>query len=423
MNKKTQKINFKLIILKIFLCILLISILSYFFIKIVDLIKQPTDVFMVENGSLSYEEQAIGYVLRDEETLKGENYKNGMVMIKSDGERVAIHEQVFRYYSNGEESVSNKIKELDTKIEEAIGNQEDAYSGDILLINNQIEKVLNKMYKENDIQKIKESKNEIDAYISKKAEIIGENSATGSYINDLLTERNELAKSLEKNSEIIETPISGVISYRVDGYEELLEVDNFEYLNKDLLNSLEAKTGSIIPISTECGKIVNNFKCYIATSMKTEKAMEANVNDKVTLRISNGSELDAKIVYTKEEEKSKILVFEITKEVEELINYRKISFDIIWWNFEGFKISNNAIIEKDDQTYVIKNRAGYLDTILIKVLRQNDTFSIVENYTKEELEQKGFNSNEIKNMVSINLYDEILLNPTIQQWNFKISSD
>lgn len=419
MSKKTQKNNIKLIVWKIFICIITIAIIGYFFLKIIDLIKQPTDIFMVENGFLSYEEQATGYVLREEEILKGENYKNGMVMIKADGEKVAINEQVFRYYSNGEESVTNKIKELDSQIEEAIGNQEEIFYGDILLINNQIELVLNKIYKENDVQKIKECKNQIDEYIAKKAEIIGENSQEGSYISDLLEERNNLSASLEKNSEIIESTSSGIISYRVDGYEDVLSVDNFDYLNNELLNGLEAKTGSIIPISSECGKVVNNFKCYIATSMKTENALEAKVGDKVTLRISNGNEIDAKIVYTKEEDKSKILVFEITRDVEELVNYRKISFDIIWWNFEGFKISNNAIIEKDGFNYVIRNRAGYLDTILIKVLRQNDTFSIVESYTKEELEEMGYNSEEINNMVDINLYDEILLSPTLQQWDFK----
>mgnify|MGYP003440871599 CR=1 FL=1 len=38
------------------------------------------------------------------------------------------------------------------------------------------------------------------------------------------------------------------------------------------------------------GKIVNNFKSYIATVLKSEKALEAEVGDKVTLRLSNSND-------------------------------------------------------------------------------------------------------------------------------------
>ena len=73
-------------------------------------------------------------------------------------------------------------------------------------------------------------------------------------------------------------------------------------------------------------KIVNNFKAYIATIMKSEKALEARVGDKVTLRLSNSNEISAEIIYIVEESNEEvILVFEITRDVEELVKYRKIA--------------------------------------------------------------------------------------------------
>ena len=44
----------------------------------------------------------------------------------------------------------------------------------------------------------------------------------------------------------------------------------------------------------------------------------------------------------------------------------------------------------------------------IKIKRQNDKYAIVENYTREELENLGYSNEEIKARSTLSLYDEIL---------------
>ena len=102
-------------------------------------------------------------------------------------------------------------------------------------------------------------------------------------------------------------------------------------------------------------------------------------------------------------------MFKIEENVSELLTYRKISFDVIWWKYTGWKISNSCIVEEKGQTYVESNIAGFVEKIPIKVLRQNDTYSIVENYTEKELEELGYTEYEIDKMDKIKLYDEIIL--------------
>ena len=132
--------------------------------------------------------------------------------------------------------------------------------------------------------------------------------------------------------------------------------------------------------------------------------------DEVMLRLPSSKEVLAKIVYVVEEENNKrVLVFNITQDVEELIEYREIFVDIIWWSYKGLKVSNSAISEEKDISYVQKSKAGYIEKIYVKVLRQNDTYSIVQNYTDEELRQLGVDEEYIKNRKELNLYDEILL--------------
>lgn len=131
--------------------------------------------------------------------------------------------------------------------------------------------------------------------------------------------------------------------------------------------------------------------------------------DSVTIRLSNSTEIPSIIDYIVEEGDTRIIVFKIKQDVEKLIEYRKISFEIVWWNFSGWKISNQAIKEENDLSYVYRKKAGYTEKILVKILRQNDTYSIVENYTKDELEELGFSNEEIEDMQEIKIYDEILI--------------
>ena len=49
----------------------------------------------------------------------GENYKNGLVEIKAEGAKTSKGENVFRYYSDNEESLKEKISKLDIEIRES----------------------------------------------------------------------------------------------------------------------------------------------------------------------------------------------------------------------------------------------------------------------------------------------------------------
>ncbi len=379
------------------------------------ILKQPNDIFIVEKGSISYEEGTEAYILRDETVLQGENYKNGMVQIASENERVAKGEKVFRYYSDGEEDLIEQISELDTKINEAIANsglKSLSSASDIVNLESQIESNLENMYRINEIQKIQEYKKKIENFMSKKAQISGEASPEGSEVKNLIEKRSALERTVYSSSELITTDRAGLVSYKVDGLEEILKVDDFNYLNKELLDSFDLKVGAVIPQSAEKGKIVNNYECYIAVCMNTERALSAKEGEKVSIRLSNTDEVSAEIVYTSESDNNgRILVFKIKDDVEKIIEYRKISLDIIWWKYTGFKVSNDAILKDGDKTYIERSKAGYTDKILVKVERQNETYSIVKNYTNDELIELGYTEEEVSDMknLKLKLYDEIIL--------------
>lgn len=410
MKEEKRKLNYKKYITFL---ILVAIILIYVIYMVYNLAIKPTNTFIVENGTLSLEEAVQGYIIREEAVLKGQNYKNGLLQIKTEGEKVAKGEAIFRYYKQGEEEIVKKINELDVKIQEAWKKEEDILLPDVKLLEQQIDVKIDEMFKINDLQKVKEYKKDLNSAITKKAKIAGEQSPAGSYLKKLVEERNTYENQLNSGIEYVTAEKSGIVSYRVDGLEELLTPSNFGALSKKTLEELNLKTGQIVATSEESAKTINNFTCYIACILKHEnlEQKEAEVGDKITLRLSNTKELQAEIVYvSSENENEDLVVFEAKKYVEELINYRKISLDVIWWNTNGWKVPNQAIKQDENELdYVIKKSVGYTDRIYIKVLKKGEQYSIIENYTREEFIDLGFSEKEADYRKRISLFDELEL--------------
>ena len=86
---------------------------------------------------------------------------------------------------------------------------------------------------------------------------------------------------------------------------------------------------------------------------------------------------------------------------------------MIWWSETGLKVPNQAIVKENDLAYVVRNRAGYLNKLLVKVKREGEKYSIVEPYDAEELKELGFSNEEIIEYRKITLYDEVIINPDL----------
>lgn len=409
-KSKRKKHGYNKIILTI-ISILMISFIIFILYYVGKLIIKPNDVVVVKNGEVYSEESSTGYIIRDE-ILIPENSEKQLVQIKTEGEKVAKGEVIYRYNTTEEKQLNEQIKELTNEIQKALEGQTDLFSSDIKALENQIENKLNRIDKKNNIQNIKEFKNDISTYINKKAKIAGTLSRTGTYINSLIEQKEALEEQVRTKSEYVYAPESGIISYRIDELEEKFTNNDFEYITQDFLNDLNLKTGQVVNSSNNKGKIVNNYKCYIATVLESEEAQNIKLNKTVRLRLSNENIVKAEIIHKRNESGNKtIIVFEINDNVENLIEYRKISIDVIWWEIEGLKIPKSAIYYNDGLAYIVRNRAGYLDKILVKIVEENDDYCIVNNYETEELKQLGLSTDEISIHKKVNLYDEIVINP------------
>lgn len=299
-NQNNKKINnVKLIITLIIASILIICALY----NIIELFINPSDTFMIDNGKISVSEDVTGYIIREEQVFQGNNYKNGIAQIKSEGQRIAKGEHIFRYYSNNEEKLIKKIADLDLQIQDAMEENNKIYSSDITTIEKNIENKLKDISNINRTSDINETKKNINELLTKKAKMVGELSPSGSYIKKLISQRSQYESELNAGSEYVNATISGSVSYKVDGLEEKLTVENIGNLTKEDLEKIDIKTGQIVPTSNESAKIVNNYYCYITCILKSEEAKNAQIDDKVKIILATGKEINATIQYISEQEK------------------------------------------------------------------------------------------------------------------------
>lgn len=407
-NKKVKEIK------NVILLALIICLIIYIIYELVELISSPTEAVLVRKGEVSKEESAFGYIIREEEIITNQSAGENIEKLKAEGEKVSKGEAILKYYTVEKELIAQEISETEAEIQQALESQNEIFSSDIKALDAQIEDKLYSISNKNNVQELKENKTDINSYITKKAKITGDLSPAGSYIKDLILKKNELEESLLEGSQSIYASTSGIISYRIDDLENVLKTTNLESITKEMLNKLDLKPGKVISTSNQRVKLVNNFYCLIATQSSSNETKNAKVGDKVNIKLSTGDEVKATIEHINDEENSRILIFRIIQNVEQLVSFRKISMDIIWWSASGLKIPNSSIIYKEGLSYILKKENNKDKEVLVKIIKENDEYSIVKNYNTDELVELGFDEETIRNLNKIEEYDNIIINPNIK---------
>lgn len=363
-------------------------------------------------GKLSDEEQVDGIIIRSEEVL---NIEKGQKIqkIKENNEKVSKNEIVAKVSTQNEQDIMKKIEEVNKKIEQALSeNQINVNSSQNITINEKIERVLAHVSDTNFQSKIEEYDKEIKNSLYEKAKISGELTKEGSKLKNLIKEKENLEATLNSNTKNVISTSAGNISYIVDGYEQKLKADNFEYLTEDILKSVDIKRGTVLSVSDNKAKIIKDFNTYIACIVKKDRLKDVKRGKTLELNINNEYEALSMVEYIKDIDNSKsIVVFSTNKLSTELSKYRKISLGIIWWSEVGLKVSNKAIKKIEKQHFVVKNKSGFTELIPVKLIKETEEYSLVSGYASK-LRSKQ-NSKELIDIPILQEFDEVILNPKI----------
>lgn len=378
--------------------IALIGITLYF------TLKPKTQVFLLEKGTIEKTSIVSGYVIKQERIIE-KDYNKVLLPVIAEGTKTQKGGIVATYKGEEYKNYEENLAKMDSEILELMNYLPVIYSSEVDTIDNEIYKLVKQIGGETSYAKMQEYKQRINTFINKRANIIGELSPDGADIKELIKRRNEYEESAKKSNDNILAPIAGIVSYKTDGLETKLSTNNIHDLSYDKIKQIVDDSNLINNTSI---KVVNNYEAYIVAKVPLEVEQYLNQNHYYNIRLveNNNNKIKGELTNINKQDDGIEVYFKITNGVEYLVDLRTIAVEIIWWNSTGLVVNNEALYKYENKDIYYLNVIKYskLVDIPVNIVKQNDKYSIVDNYDNETLESLA-----IKNNYIIKLHDRVFV--------------
>jgi len=404
----TRRIKLGSILIVLFLLLYIPSLIFWVYGKNV-----TTDI--VRMGEIEDSINVDAVIVRNEVVM---NSAIGGKCIKeiNEGEKVKANERIATVLNGSSEKLLEELKQLDLRIIDAQKKRNEnleLFSDDLEKLDKEIEEKLKLVINTsnvNALSEVKEIKREVDGLIQKKAVIAGSLSSPDAHIKGLLDEKENLQQRISANTKDIRTTFSGVVSYMVDGYEEILSPEKIsEYTLQDI-ESIEARgiQKDIEELGVEANKpfakIITGIEYYLVLSVDTKKANGFKVDGIVEIRLNEFDKvMKGDVFYRSDDLGGKsILAIRVSNALSETAALRKVNIDLIKSKYEGFKVPLRSLVnidyaKKSAELGLVKaNRARF---VKVKIIGKNEEFAIVEN---GDIKPEDY---------SVNLYSSYIVNP------------
>ncbi|MDO4282133.1 MAG: HlyD family efflux transporter periplasmic adaptor subunit [Clostridia bacterium] len=364
--------------------------------------------YTVVNGYIEKTTDSVGIVLKNEKVLELNNTEVAIPIVEQN-KRVAKGETIAIYKNERYDEYLKTIEELDKSIQSLILDLPASYSNDVSSIDAQITNLAKEARKETSYIKMQEYKTKIDELAYKKVIILGERSPEGSKVRELIEEREVVEKnSLSAETDNIIAPVSGVATYKIDNLENFVNVEdilNFDIEKlEDIISKYKENNASNFGI-----KIVDNYQAYILIKEEKDKNSEyITIGKSYTLKFGEKDvdSITAKLVKSIEGNEYNYNIFQLNNGIEELVDLRTISTEVVWKKVSGMAVPKTAIQRNEEKGYsyvTLVYGTQYIE-VPIKVSIESDNVCIVENLSKEEKEKLGITTTFI-----LELYDKLLI--------------
>ena len=394
------KANIRIIVIAV---ILLVFIIVY---KSKDVFTHKT-IYTVVNGDLESMTETNLYLLKSE-NIVDYNKEESITAIVDQGKRASKYEAIATYQNESYEDYQNQIAQIDKQIQSLIKDMPETHSADITGIENKILKYASELQGTTSYSKIQEYKAKLDELAYKKITILANSSPEDSAIRDLISKREELVRLSKTSENTIWTDRSGIVTYKLDGLEGILDYGNItNYSAQDLDNIIEKYNTNG---NNEFGiKIVNNFNAYLLVKTpKGENDEYIKEGRTYNIRVADLENTTLKVRLTKNiaEGDYNYSIFEIQNEIDSLVDYRKLSCEVIWNTISGMAVPLNAIYHDDEQNYdyVLMVYGTDYKRVAVNIKRKSDSIAIVENVDKSTAESYGLDTSFV-----LEMYDELVI--------------
>ncbi|WP_353096756.1 HlyD family efflux transporter periplasmic adaptor subunit [Tissierella praeacuta] len=404
---------------KVFRTITISFVLLYFIFRSVpSLLASNAKTVLPEKGTLIEKVYAQGFVIKNETVVK--STVNGEVEISpAEGDRVAAGVQIASVNSMNDTS---SLKQELLQIEESISALEKSETETKLILNEK-EKV--QELKESLVYELQNSiiagkfdevyllKSQLAIYDEKNKDISSSNTLVGQSLENLKSKKDSINSEIKSNHMKYYTNSGGIISYIIDGYEEIYIPKDFENYTYDSLVPKKIEHREIksnVTVDEPIYKVIDNFEWYIALKIEDLKQVkDFEVGNIIRLEIEGDKrEIKGKIIAINPSKNKGVIIVRLNTFLHDLYNIRFPKVDIIKYKKEGYRIPTKSIVDKDSVKGVyIKDKSGIVKFRPIIAIGEEDNYTFVDT---------GDNSGNItiddekEPTRTISLFDEIFLN-------------
>ena len=315
--------------------------------------------------------------------------------------------------------ILEEIDDINTKIlaeRRRIEQEEQVFDIGIKSIENEIKQKISLLVAEindNRYNRISNIKNEIDKLINSQIETIEINSNDNVYIKNLKEQKTKLEKSIELTKYELNAKTPGIISYVIDGYENVLKPDTINQLTPELFKKITSEENDVMTNQFErevvkdqpFAKIISDFNYYIIVCLEDNQINSWHTGDNVWIRINDiNKEMTGKIEFISEVQNGKrIMSISDDRYNDVMSSSRKINIDLVRSSFEGLAVPVKSLrnIHKED-TNITKAEIVILkgDTASVRevvIIKDNGDYAIIESADKSN---------------GVYLYDTFIVDPT-----------
>lgn len=364
-------------------------------------------IYTVINGNIESSEETNIYLLK-KETIVDYDKNQSVTAIIDQGKRASRYEAVATYKNDSYDDYQRQIEDIDKQIQTLVKDLPLTYSADISNIDDKILKYSNEVQGTTSYLRIQEYKTKLDELAYKKITILANSSPDSSAIRDLVAKRENLVNLSKTSDQNIISPVSGIVTYKIDGLEGVISYD--EILNysaselEKFISMYDSNTNSEFGI-----KIIDNFGAYFLVktpSGKYDEYIKEGKNYKIRVSDFENLVLTATLIKNINDSGYNYSLFEIHNEIDSLVDYRKLSCEIVWNTIEGMAVPLNAIYtdEVNNYPYVLMVYGTDYVKVPINIVSKSDSIALVENVDKEVYEKYNLDTTFI-----LELYDELVI--------------
>jgi len=364
---------------RIVFSLLIFGLFIYFIVNLgLDLFYKEQATYLVTVGNLNIENQYDALVLRNE-LIVDTNLSGKITYFANEGEVVEKNHHIAEIFNDGAESAAPaETTERDIN-RKKIEFDYNLLEYDITTLRNEI---LFQM-SANHYEQIPILKNELVQKLERLDKLQEENkflsNRTASYSEKTIGE----GMLMEGQKQAIYAPASGVLTYKIDGYEDFLTIDNLYNINYDEIKDLGIDEHSLVKESVNTKdklfKIVDNANYFIAAIVSNDE-IDTYKNIQSVSAVIGGKTLKGEVydVFTNKE--NAVAIIQLREGFEGFFNQRIISCSIIRENYRGLKIAMTSIVNQEGVigVYVVgKDRK--ISFVPVKILGYDEASAIVYN--------------------------------------------